>query len=83
MPPTRSRLAVHLSYLMGVAADDFGVADPTKLYRRFVAWSLPHGQVCPVCGRAGHTVLPGVPPRLAPWCDDHARIYGPERADSA
>lgn len=76
-------LAVHLSYLMGVAADDLSVSDQAKLYRRFVAWSLPADRACRVCGRRGHDVLPGVPPRLAPWCDAHESLYGPNRAGTA
>lgn len=76
-------LAVHLSYLMGVAADDLGVPDPTKLYRRFVAWSLPADRACRVCGRRGHDVLPGVPPRLAPWREAHESLYGPNRTGTA
>jgi hypothetical protein len=56
-------------YLMALArenaADAFGVA-PARLYRRFVAWTLPKDNACRVCTRGGHDVLPGLPPCLFP-----------------
>jgi hypothetical protein len=64
----RPLLSAHLAVLMSQAAGDLGLADPTRLYRRFVAWSLERHRACRVCGRAGHDAVPGAPPRLVP-CD--------------
>jgi hypothetical protein len=62
----RIGLTRHLAQLMAVAAEDLGLADPTRLYRRFLGWTLDPDQRCRVCDRQGHDVLAGVPPRLIP-----------------
>ncbi|MEN3306675.1 MAG: hypothetical protein V7603_2877 [Micromonosporaceae bacterium] len=68
-----SRVAVqhHMAWLLVTAAGELSVAGPAKLFGRFLAWTLDEGQVCRVCGKAGHDFLPGVPPRLMP-CDGYA-----------
>lgn len=71
-----NRLGVLMSVLMAQAAEELGIADPTRLYRRFVAWTLPCDRACRVCGRAGHDVLPGVPLRLIP-CEVAERLGRP------
>jgi hypothetical protein len=68
--PDADDLARYMLGLVVQAALELGVPE-AKLYRRFVAWTLPEGRVCRVCGRAGHDVLAGVPPRLFP-CDGYA-----------
>jgi hypothetical protein len=35
------------------------------------------GRACRVCGRPGHDITPGVPPRLLPWHSDHVRPGSP------
>jgi hypothetical protein len=60
-------LTRQLVHLMSLAADDLRVG-PARLCRRFMTWTLPNGMACRVCGRPGHDVLPGAPPRLFP-CD--------------
>lgn len=67
-------LAIHMLHLMVVAARDLGTSNPASLYSRFVAWTLPVGVKCRICGRNGHDLLSGAPPRLFPWADAHARI---------
>jgi hypothetical protein len=64
----RAVLAALLGKLMARAADELGVADPTDLYRRFLAWTTDVGEPCRICGKANHTVVVGLPPRLVP-CD--------------
>jgi hypothetical protein len=59
-------LAVHMAWLMAAAARDLGLADPSKLYRRFVRWTAGDRAVCGRCGHTGHQALPGLPPRLFP-----------------
>jgi hypothetical protein len=61
-------LARHMLLVVAWAAEDLGVG-PASLYGRFVRWSLPSNSACRVCGRSGHDVLPGVPPRLFPGDD--------------
>jgi hypothetical protein len=68
--PDPDVLSAHLAWLARVAADDLGLPSPAALYRRFVRWSLPAGACCPVCARAGHVPIAGLPPRLFP-CDGH------------
>jgi hypothetical protein len=51
---------------MAQAASDLGLADPTRLYRRFLAWTLPEDATCRLCGSASHDAIPGLPPRLLP-----------------
>jgi hypothetical protein len=81
-PPARSDIldryaddwvgaARQMTRLMDLAATDLGVADPTRLYKRFVRWTLGPDRACRVCGEAGHDALPGVQPRLIP-CDRRA-----------
>jgi hypothetical protein len=62
---TSDVLIERLLWLMATAEVDLKVA-PAHLYRRFVGWNFPDGTACRVCGRAGHDVLPGQPPRLFP-----------------
>ena len=57
-------LSAHMTALMALAADDLGYGNRGNLYRDFVAWTLPSGTVCRLCGKAGHDVLPRRPPRL-------------------
>jgi hypothetical protein len=59
-------LAGMLTVLMGQAADELHQSDPTRLYRRFVGWVYGSGHGCRICGKRGHDVIPGVPPRLVP-----------------
>jgi hypothetical protein len=59
-----------LPYLMGQASAELWMTDPTRLYRRFVAWTLDKDAACRVCGKAGHDVLPGLPHRFFP-CDGY------------
>ena len=54
--------------LMAQAADDLRVPNPSALYPRFLGWALGRNEVCRVCGKANHTVVAGLPPRLFP-CD--------------
>jgi hypothetical protein len=61
-------LTRYLAYFMVQAATDLGVASPAVLYRRFLGWTLARGEVCRVCGKAGHTVVAGLPPSVFP-CD--------------
>jgi hypothetical protein len=63
--PDRETLARHLLHLAAEAAEDLNIG-PARLYRRFVGWALPDEAACRLCGRGGHDVLPGVPPRLLP-----------------
>jgi rRNA maturation protein Nop10 len=74
-------LSTLMAYLMGLAASDLNQPDPTRLYRRFVGWTLDDRDRCPACGRRGHAPVPGVPPRLCP-CD---KLYeaGSTDAESA
>jgi hypothetical protein len=65
--PDPEALARHLLALLQAAGEDLGVS-PSRLYRRFAAWTLPDDTRCRACGRSGHDVLPQVPPRLFP-CD--------------
>ena len=74
----RDALARHLAALQAVAADDLGVAGPSSLYRRFVAWTLGCDEVCRVCGRGGHTAIAGIPRRLVP-CDGLPTVIPPLR----
>ncbi len=69
-------LVEHLTGILIRAADDLGLASPALLYKRFLRWALPTGQVCRVCERPGHDAAPGVPPRLVP-CD--GRVVEPLR----
>jgi hypothetical protein len=64
-------LVEQMSRLMIWAADDLGLADPAKLYKRFLRWTLPKDHACRLCGKPGHDAVPGVPPRLIP-CDEQA-----------
>ncbi|HKT02027.1 MAG TPA: hypothetical protein VJT31_21070 [Rugosimonospora sp.] len=73
---TPDALTRYLAHLMAQAASDLGVRSPTTLYRRFVGWSLGRSQVCRVCGRSGHDVVAGVPPRLFP-CEDRLPARAP------
>ena len=66
-------LAIHMLHLMAVAARDLRRPNPASLYWRFAAWTLPSGTTCRLCGRHGHDVLPGAPPRLFPYADAHTR----------
>jgi hypothetical protein len=59
-----------LPYLMGQASAELWMTGPTRLYRRFVAWTLDKDAACRVCGKAGHDVLPGLPHRFFP-CDGY------------
>lgn len=61
-------LARRMLSLAEWAAGDLGMPSPALLYRRFVAWTLDKDHCCRVCGKRGHDVLPGVPPRYFP-CD--------------
>jgi hypothetical protein len=79
-------LARHLADLMSLAVADLAVADPTKLYRRFLKWTLNKGVCCGACGKPGHAVIPGVPPRLVPckglravMAVDRGHLYRPQR----
>ncbi|HEY2670916.1 MAG TPA: hypothetical protein VGJ07_11150 [Rugosimonospora sp.] len=76
----REGLAGHLARLMAVAARELGSAGSAKLYKRFLGWTLDGDEVCRVCCRRGHDVLPGLPPRLFP-CDGSAiePIHHPDR----
>lgn len=64
----RELLVRHLLDIATRAAGDLRVA-PAGLYHRFVAWALPGGTSCRVCGTHRHDVLPGLPPRLFPCFD--------------
>jgi hypothetical protein len=55
------------------ATVDLCRADPTRLYHRFVGWTLERDEVCRVCYKPRHTVLAGVPPRLFPCATEHDR----------
>jgi hypothetical protein len=59
--------------LLARATDDLCHADPTRLYRRFVGWTLDRDEVCRVCSKPRHTVLAGMPPRLFPCAPEHDR----------
>lgn len=59
-------MVAYLARLMDQAAVDLGLDNPTRLYRRFIAWTLPDDQACRLCGKAGHDATPGMPPRLIP-----------------
>jgi hypothetical protein len=61
-------LARYLAHFMDQAATDLGLSTPSVLYRRFLGCTLHPDEACRVCGRSGHTVVPGLPPRLFP-CD--------------
>jgi hypothetical protein len=61
-------LVALLGTLMARAADELGVADPTDLYGRVLAWTADADEACRVCGRARHAAVAGLPPRLVP-CD--------------
>jgi hypothetical protein len=66
---SEDRLSAQMARLMGVAAHDLGLPDSSKLYRRFVRWTVDGAMLqCGRCGRSGHQALPGLPPRLFP-CD--------------
>jgi hypothetical protein len=67
----RDEVQWHMTWLIPMAANELGVSDPAKLFRRFLGWTLEKDAACRVCGKAGHDFLPGVPPRLLS-CDDHA-----------
>src|SRR5262249_10540240 len=56
-------LTVHMSQLLAVASEDMGIA-PILLYKRFVRWTLDEKDGCRVCGKTGHDVIPGLPPRV-------------------
>jgi hypothetical protein len=51
---------------MSAAADDLELPAAVPLYHRFVAWTLDRDQICRVCGKHRHNVIPGLPPRLSP-----------------
>jgi hypothetical protein len=74
-------LARHMLLVVARAAEDLGVG-PASLYWRFVRWSLPSNSACRACGRSGHDVLPGVPPRLF-GCDDRVipPVHDPKKCD--
>jgi hypothetical protein len=55
-------------HLMLTATNHIQTPAPATLYHRFVRWTLPKATTCRVCGKRGHDVLPGFPPRLFP-CD--------------
>jgi hypothetical protein len=71
-----AELARHMAGRMAHAADELGFADPAKLYKRFVGWTLAKDQACRVCGKPGHDFLPVIPPRLVP-CD--GKVIEPKR----
>lgn len=51
------------------AARELGLeGNPSRLYRRFLHWLSGDYRPCVRCGKAGHSVLPGLPLRLFP-CD--------------
>jgi hypothetical protein len=75
----RSALAALLATLMARAADDLGVADPTDLYGRFLAWTTNADEACRACGRIRHAAVAGLPPRLIP-CDKLREINRPPQA---
>lgn len=64
-----AELAAHLAALMAIAEQELVTLDRAGLYRRFLAWTRADGELCRVCGRRGHAVLPGLPPRLVP-CEE-------------
>ncbi len=66
-------LQIHMPRLMATAAGDLGLTNPTWLYRRFVHWTLDKDEACRICGKPGHTALPGLPPRLTPC----TKLHGP------
>lgn len=68
------QLTAQLVRLLVWAADDLRPADRTRLYRRFVAWTLPGDGACRLCGRGGHDAHPLLPPRLVP-CDVAERLH--------
>jgi len=69
------RLSRLMAVLMGRAADDLHVPAPASLHHRFVAWTRRRDDPCPVCGTLRHTVLAGVPPRLA-GCERVRQLAG-------
>lgn len=66
---SRATYRPYVVALMAAAATDLGVLRPAKLYRRFVAWTLPSGTRCRACRSHRHDLLPDIPPRLFP-CPD-------------
>lgn len=70
-----------LCALMSRAADDLGVADPTDLYDRFVAWTISPTEACRACGRLRHAAAAGLPPRLVP-CDQLRNVNRPSATDN-
>jgi hypothetical protein len=72
----RAVLTALLGKLMARAADELGLADPTDLYRRFLAWTIDVDARCGACGKANHTVVARLPPRLLP-CDQLRGISVP------
>jgi hypothetical protein len=75
-------LMTHMTRLLMVAAEDLEPAAPARTYRRFVAWTLPKGTRCRVCGRFRHDVVPGVPLRLVP-CDQVRELARERQAQDA
>lgn len=72
----RAALTALLGSLMARAADDLGVADPTDLYARFLAWTMSPTEACRTCGRARHATAAELPPRLVP-CDQLRNVNRP------
>jgi hypothetical protein len=59
-------LSRHMARLQLLAAEELAVADPAKLYDRFVRWTEPAQVTCGRCQMSRHRALPGLPPRLFP-----------------
>jgi hypothetical protein len=59
-------LSLLMAWLLEQATTDLALAEPARLYGRFLRWTLAPGQLCRVCGSRGHDMLAGVPPRLIP-----------------
>jgi len=58
-------LAQHLAHLMGLAATDLALVDPTRLYRRFLKWILTRTNAAWPVASGGHAVIPACRPG---WC---------------
>jgi hypothetical protein len=61
-----TELSRHMATLQITAVEDLAVADPARLYGRFVRWTEPTQVTCGRCERTTHRALPGLPPRLFP-----------------
>jgi hypothetical protein len=73
-------LTSHMSWLLNAASDDMGLA-PGLLYKRFVRWTLDEKDCCRVCGKPGHDVVPGLPPRVGGCGAWKALAGGEEEVD--